>query len=92
MYSAYFDVLYNDFLPSEFLRGFMDILRRQYGTRRILANSVYQEYIKDKDHYHMNATRVMTFDEISLRYKCTEFHDGLIFICVMVCFLPSGQP
>ena len=28
------------------------------GTRRILANEVYQEYIKDKNHYHMNATRV----------------------------------
>lgn len=36
----------------------MDILRRQYGTRRVHCNVVYQEYIRDKDHYHMNATRV----------------------------------
>ena len=43
---------------SEFLKGFMDILRRQYGTRRVHCNVVYQEYIRDKDHYHMNATRV----------------------------------
>ena len=28
------------------------------GTRRVLANEVYQQYIKDKNHYHMNATRV----------------------------------
>ena len=28
------------------------------GTRRVLANEVYQQYIKDKDHYHMNATSV----------------------------------
>ena len=28
------------------------------GTRRVRANEVYQEYIKDKNHYHMNATRV----------------------------------
>lgn len=42
----------------EFLKGFMDILRRQYGTRRVHCNVVYQEYIRDKDHYHMNATRV----------------------------------
>ena len=28
------------------------------GTRRVNANEVYQEYIKDKNHYHMNATRV----------------------------------
>ena len=48
---------YNPFYR-EFLKGFMDILRRQYGTRRIHCNVVYQEYIKDKDHYHMNATRV----------------------------------
>lgn len=45
---------------AEFLKGFMDILRRQYGTRRIHCNVVYQEYIKDKDHYHMNATRWST--------------------------------
>ena len=48
---------YNPFYR-EFLKGFMDILRRQYGTRRIHCNVVYQEYSKDKDHYHMNATRV----------------------------------
>ena len=28
------------------------------GTRRVRANEVYQQYIKDKNHYHMNATRV----------------------------------
>ena len=28
------------------------------GTRRVLANEVYQQYIRDKNHYHMNATRV----------------------------------
>jgi DNA/RNA-binding protein KIN17 len=44
----------------EFLKGFMDILRRQYGTRRVHCNVVYQEYIRDKDHYHMNATRWST--------------------------------
>ena len=34
------------------------------GTRRVRANEVYQEYIKDKNHYHMNATRVITKDLI----------------------------
>ena len=37
----------------EFLRDFM---RLQYGTRRVRANEVYQEY---KNHHHMNATFVM---------------------------------
>lgn len=35
----------------------MDILRRQYGTKRVKANQVYQDYIKDKDHVHMNSTK-----------------------------------
>ena len=41
----------------EFLRDFMQLLRLQYGTRRVRANEVYQEYIKDKNHYHINATK-----------------------------------
>ena len=28
------------------------------GTRRVRANQVYQEYISDRDHTHMNATQV----------------------------------
>jgi DNA/RNA-binding protein KIN17 len=34
----------------------MELLRRRYGTKRVNANQVYQELIKDKDHIHMNAT------------------------------------
>lgn len=34
----------------------MDTLSRRHGTKRILANKVYQEYIADKNHVHMNAT------------------------------------
>ncbi|CAJ0572805.1 unnamed protein product, partial [Mesorhabditis spiculigera] len=40
----------------EFLRGFMQILKSQYGTRRVRANEVYQSYIKDRNHIHMNST------------------------------------
>jgi DNA/RNA-binding protein KIN17 len=32
-------------------------LRRSFGTKRVLANTVYCEYIKDRDHVHLNATR-----------------------------------
>ena len=38
----------------------MDILKRCHGTKRVFANNVYQEYIKDKNHIHMNATRWCT--------------------------------
>lgn len=44
----------------EFQKEFIDILRRQYGTKRVLANRVYQEYISDKNHLHMNATKWTT--------------------------------
>ncbi len=43
-----------------FEKGFMDIVRRQYGTKRVHANQVYSQYIKDKEHIHMNATRWYT--------------------------------
>lgn len=32
------------------------ILRHQFGTKRVRANEVYQEVIKDKGHVHMNST------------------------------------
>jgi DNA/RNA-binding protein KIN17 len=41
---------------SEFEAQFMHILRNTYGSKRVRANEVYQEYIKDKGHIHMNAT------------------------------------
>ena len=39
----------------EFERGFMQIFRLK-GGRRVKANEVYQDYIKDRHHFHMNAT------------------------------------
>jgi len=40
----------------DFEKGFNDILRRQYNEKRVLANAVYQQYISDKNHVHMNST------------------------------------
>ncbi len=45
------------FFFSEFHSGFISTLRRSFGTKRVLANTVYCEYIKDRDHVHLNATR-----------------------------------
>lgn len=42
---------------NEFHSGFISTLRRTFGTKRVLANTVYCEYIKDRDHVHLNATR-----------------------------------
>lgn len=44
----------------EFAKEYLQILRRQFGTKRVNANRVYQEYISDKNHLHMNATRWVT--------------------------------
>lgn len=44
------------------LASYVTIMALSYslfsGTRRVHANEVYQQYIKDKNHFHMNATRV----------------------------------
>lgn len=51
---------YIDEFSYEFAKAYLDILRRQFGTKRVAANRVYQEYISDRNHLHMNATRWVT--------------------------------
>jgi len=45
---------------SQFQSEFVTLLSRRFGTKRVRANQVYQEYIADKNHLHMNATRWVT--------------------------------
>jgi DNA/RNA-binding protein KIN17 len=45
-----------DEFSSEFERGFLETLSQLHGTKRVKANTVYQEYIADKHHIHMNST------------------------------------
>ena len=45
-----------DDFSKDFERGFLDTLSHRHGTKRILANAVYKEYIGDKHHIHMNST------------------------------------
>ena len=47
--------LIDDF-SHDFECGFMETLSHRHGTKRVQANRVYQEYIADKSHIHMNAT------------------------------------
>ncbi|KAG6919222.1 hypothetical protein DXG01_008017 [Tephrocybe rancida] len=46
-----------------FQSEFVSLLSRRFGTKRVRANQVYQEYIADKSHLHMNATRWVTLTE-----------------------------
>lgn len=52
-----------DSFSGEFHRGYTTTLKRRFGTKRINANIVYQEYIHDKDHVHMNATKWLTLGD-----------------------------
>ncbi|KAA1474790.1 hypothetical protein DENSPDRAFT_841431 [Dentipellis sp. KUC8613] len=47
----------------QFQSEFVTLLSRRFGTKRVRANTVYQEYIQDKEHLHMNATRWVTLTE-----------------------------
>ena len=46
-----------------FKDSFLNLLKRQFGTKRVDANVVYQEYIQDKDHVHMNSTEWETLTD-----------------------------
>ncbi|XP_028398092.1 DNA/RNA-binding protein KIN17-like [Dendronephthya gigantea] len=52
-----------DTFSQEFEDDFMLLLRRRFGTRRVHANVVYQEYISERNHLHMNATQWETLTE-----------------------------
>ena len=41
----------------QFFKDFMHLFRTRYSSKRVFANQVYQEYIKDRYHVHMNSTR-----------------------------------
>lgn len=45
-----------DQFSKEFEKGFLQILSHSHGTKQVSANRIYQEYIADKQHVHMNAT------------------------------------
>lgn len=44
----------------QFQYDFVTLLRSRHNTQRVRANAVYNEYIQDKHHVHMNATRWVT--------------------------------
>ncbi|PNF42688.1 DNA/RNA-binding protein KIN17 [Cryptotermes secundus] len=41
----------------EFERGFLEVLKHQFCTKRVHANRVYQDYISDRHHLHMTSTQ-----------------------------------
>ncbi|XP_046975551.1 DNA/RNA-binding protein KIN17 [Vanessa cardui] len=66
---------YIDEFSREFSDGYLELLKRQFGTKRVHANKVYQDYIANRDHLHMNATQWETLTEfvkwLGREGKCT---------------------
>lgn len=54
---------YIDEFSKEFQEGYCELLSRQFGTKRVNANRVYQDYISDRNHLHMNSTQWETLTE-----------------------------
>ncbi|BGP19492.1 hypothetical protein JCM10213_006312 [Rhodosporidiobolus nylandii] len=50
---------------TRFQSEFVALLSRRWGTKRVRINQVYQEYISDKNHLHMNATRFLSLTEFA---------------------------
>ena len=70
-----------DSFSSSFEKGFMEVLQRRFGTRRVKANYVYNEYIQDKEHVHMNGTMWTTLTDF-VKYlgrtgKCVIAEEGV---------------
>ncbi|KAK9500863.1 hypothetical protein O3M35_002040 [Rhynocoris fuscipes] len=54
---------YLSYFSKEFSNGYLELLRRQFGTKRVHANRVYQDYIADRHHLHMNSTQWETLTD-----------------------------
>lgn len=54
---------YIDTFSREFEEGYLELLSRQFGTKRVHANRVYQDYISERHHLHMNATQWETLTD-----------------------------
>jgi DNA/RNA-binding protein KIN17 len=54
----------NDF-SNQFQRDFLQLLRTGHGEKQVQLNHFYQEYIGNKEHVHMNATRWPSLTEFA---------------------------
>ena len=54
----------NDY-SRQFLRDFVQLLRTGHGEKKVNVNHFYQEYISNKSHVHMNATKWPSLTEFA---------------------------
>lgn len=72
-----------DRISAEFQAGYLDVLKRNYPNLRCHCNDAYRDYITDKQHVHMNATKRVTF-RLDRR--------GLAFASARTCACPLSAP
>lgn len=70
--------------------GYLELLRRRFGTKRVNCNIVYQEYIAYREHIHMNSTQWETLTEFikwlgregteMISFKYFYFENMLLFL------------
>ncbi|EGP85377.1 uncharacterized protein MYCGRDRAFT_46950 [Zymoseptoria tritici IPO323] len=54
----------NDY-SKQFQRDFLQLLRTAHGEKKVHMNHFYQEYIRDKEHVHMNSTKWPSLTEFA---------------------------
>jgi DNA/RNA-binding protein KIN17 len=54
----------NEF-SNQFLKDFLQLLKTAHGEKKVHINHFYQEYISNKEHIHMNATRWPSLTEFA---------------------------
>ncbi|XP_073695014.1 DNA/RNA-binding protein KIN17-like [Garra rufa] len=53
------------YFSEEFKSDFLELLRRRFGTKRVHNNIVYNEYISNREHVHMNSTQWETLTDFT---------------------------
>ncbi|KAB5542173.1 hypothetical protein PHYPO_G00088390 [Pangasianodon hypophthalmus] len=54
-----------DYFSDEFKSDFLELLRRRFGTKRVHNNIIYNEYISNREHVHMNSTQWETLTDFT---------------------------
>ena len=77
----------------EFEADFMELMRRSHPRARVAAKNVYNEFIADKYHIHMNSTKWFTLTEFVKYLGKTGTHPcGSLWLACTRPLLIHSQP
>jgi hypothetical protein len=75
---------YNDNFSKDIEGGYLELLKRHFGTKCVHANRVYQDYISERDHLDMNSTQwetLTTAPDYCVRARCAMLYNA--FVCAV---------